>query len=336
MDDVNLIDNTSVREVQKGLREVQEKYREKMFLLHQQKKAVKQELFDITSGKSKADVGEVLQRHNNIQNDIIDLDKKRDAIDQQLAYIPETPKNNAFYRRNSHEVQLGENYSFPSNAEDAGVHEFGHAKSVHEDLSRLPGTENKMNKRLIDGIDLYKETPKHLVTNTKNYYKTINAETYNPQNIEHTFRPDNYFNKSKGYFLNAQAKGTFNDEPVAFLNEIRADLLRNGDIKKMGDPITEEIISNAAKRYRNIKGHKLSIRLYDIADLTKKTLKTLKDELNNLNSLAIPITVGLGAVGAGALQQEKNGGAIESWEDELDDNEIKALEKAGYIIERIK
>jgi hypothetical protein len=41
-------------------------------------------------------------------------------------------------------------------------------------------------------------------------------------------------------------------------------------------------------------------------------------------------------VGAGALKQEKDGGVTESWEDELDDDEIKALEAAGYTIERIK
>jgi hypothetical protein len=40
--------------------------------------------------------------------------------------------------------------------------------------------------------------------------------------------------------------------------------------------------------------------------------------------------------GLNPTQEEKNGGSIESWEDDLDDEEIRLLKEAGFIVEELK
>ena len=40
--------------------------------------------------------------------------------------------------------------------------------------------------------------------------------------------------------------------------------------------------------------------------------------------------------GLNPTQEEKNGGSIESWEDDLDEEEIRLLKEAGFIVEELK
>jgi hypothetical protein len=52
--------------------------------------------------------------------------------------------------------------------------------------------------------------------------------------------------------------------------------------------------------------------------------------IKTINNAAAPYT-GLPTI----LEEKQKGGNVESWEDELDDEEIRLLEKGGYIVERL-
>ena len=52
--------------------------------------------------------------------------------------------------------------------------------------------------------------------------------------------------------------------------------------------------------------------------------------IKTINNALAPYT-GLPTI----LEEKQKGGNVESWEDDLDDEEIRLLEKGGYIVERL-
>jgi len=82
----------------------------------------------------------------------------------------------------------------------------------------------------------------------------------------------NYLNESLRYFKEG-SKGT---EKVPYLSEVRQDMLEKGIIKSEYDKITPKMLKDHFKNYKNTKGEKYPLRLYDI----------MKDKPENFNRLS--------------------------------------------------
>ena len=111
-----------------------------------------------------------------------------------------------------------------------------------------------------------------------------------------------------------------------YANEVRerAAQLKDYIAQKNGIPlnqdftITESMLDDAIANYIKDTG---------LDNTMSKMLGALTDKkglLKTMNKYALGTIPAV--IGAGALQQEKNGGSTESWEDELDDNQIKRPE----------
>jgi len=92
-------------------------------------------------------------------------------------------------------------------------------------------------------------------------------------------------------------------ERFAHLREMRQNMVNKNVIKNIEDPITEDMIMNFTNQS---KGDRIS----SFVKKSPNNLKFLAGELNKAPAL-IPIGVGAG-VGAGVLQQKKNGGWLDN------------------------
>ena len=119
-------------------------------------------------------------------------------------------------------------------------------------------------------------------------------------------------------------------EAYPHLREMKQNMINNGIINRLDEPVSEkQLMEFFSHNYATGKD-----RISSMVDKANPELiKYLSRELSNARVL-IP-TIGLGAVGAGTLQQEKDGGITDAWEDELDDEEIARLKRAGYVVEEV-
>jgi hypothetical protein len=124
------------------------------------------------------------------------------------------------------------------------------------------------------------------------------------------------------------------DKLIDYLSDPTEVQARIMELRKYFDLSPDDIITpeQADKMFKEVALGNTPVDTQFVKIIKKDNGKSAAKLFNKVWAVA-PIA---GTLGVGALQQEKNGGDIESWEDDLDDDEIKALEKAGYIIERIK
>ena len=118
------------------------------------------------------------------------------------------------------------------------------------------------------------------------------------------------------YFI----RGSKGNEPLPHLRELKQRMLNKGVINNIHNEITAEDIGNF---YINNKGYK--DRILSFIKPGDDSYKTLAKLLNK-TPVVIPA-----AIGAGALQQEKDGGVVS----ELSQKEIDDLIAQGYIVEDI-
>ena len=193
----------------------------------------------------------------------------------------------------------------PSYLKQLIQHELGHLLQKGEQTN----LDKALSKLDLKPNDLFAETTNYSVTAGSQGWKKFKES------------PE-YFARSKKYFT----KGSKGKEKVPFAAEVRQDLLDRGIIKNEYDNITPSMLEKHYKTYLNKGGDKdLPLRLYDIMHGTKSNFKILSDVLNKL-PVAIPV-----AIGAAALQQEKDGGIVS----ELSQKEIQDLIAQGYIVEDV-
>lgn len=137
--------------------------------------------------------------------------------------------------------------------------------------------------------------------------------------------------KTRDYLMGKGWKARNTD----YANEVRerAAQLKDYIAQKNGIPlnqdftITESMLDDAITNYIKDTG---------LDNTMSKMLGALTDKkglLKTMNKYALGTIPAV--IGAGALQQEKNGGSTESWEDELDDNQIERLRRAGYTVDEL-
>jgi hypothetical protein len=175
--------------------------------------------------------------------------------------------------------------------------------------------------------------------------------------IKHILSPateTNYaLRKYKNYPHIDIKKGVKNENYIADDAEQQVRYLRIKDYlnNKYGvsknSPISEqdwELFRNDLSKWANeqhagLEKGQIPIGLKDVEQLLLKrssdvTSEDLRRAINKAWGI-VPIAGTMGVIGAGALKQQKTGGVTETWEDELSDEEIEELRKAGYIIEEL-
>ena len=91
-----------------------------------------------------------------------------------------------------------------------------------------------------------------------------------------------YLNRSLNYFL----KGSSGTEKVPFVAEVREDMLQQGIIKSEYDDITVKMLKDHYKNYKNTRGEKYPLRIYDIIKDKPENFKIMSDVLNRLPMIA--------------------------------------------------
>lgn len=228
--------------------------------------------------------------HDHYRQNVIDV--KEQEVFNKIGMKQLVPENNAYYatwRDKNEKLFVGEDYSVPANLKSTVNHEWAHAK----DIEMVHGGENIRNKKLIEGLDLNENVPKHLIykDNFKSFGDSMNGQNTSKEGMRAISKQtgrDSYHKGAKDYFLNGNNDGA-SKEPTAFLSEVRQHLLDTGSIKELGDDITEDMLKNSMSKYRSNKGMKPILRLFDITNPTKKSLGTMRSFLNNMEAV-IPIT----------------------------------------------
>lgn len=166
----------------------------------------------------------------------------------------------------------------------------------------------------------------------------------NPDDISmyyyHTGMPyerDKYIREAKDYFLN----GSRGKERMAFLAELRQDMVESGLIKHPYDPIDTDMLKAHYAEYMAKKGNKVPLRLYDIMQSTAPNFEILQRNINKLPAVA-PIAVSAGAAAAAAASGDKKtfkkgGMTKDCYEEggsyELTQEEIDNLLAQGYELD---
>jgi anion-transporting ArsA/GET3 family ATPase len=111
----------------------------------------------------------------------------------------------------------------------------------------------------------------------------------------------NYLEETINYFKSG-SKGT---EKVPMTAELRQDLLDKGILKNEYDPITVDMLKKHYKNYKNLKGEKYPLRLYDIMENKSKNFNILKNVIN-----ALPIVAGGVATALNVANEEQEDGSV--------------------------
>jgi hypothetical protein len=111
------------------------------------------------------------------------------------------------------------------------------------------------------------------------------------------------FDENLDYFI----RGSAGQEKYPFAAEVRENLLQKKLINDVYDEITPELLMEHKNMYRNTRGNRYPLRLYEIMQDDPNNFKILSDVLNKMPQVALPVALGAGAV---ALQEKKNGGQV--------------------------
>jgi hypothetical protein len=122
--------------------------------------------------------------------------------------------------------------------------------------------------------------------------------------------------------------GSSGKEKSAFLGEVQQSMLEDGIIDDVYENITPEKVKEAYNAYmKNPAKDKYKLRLFEIIKPTDQNFGKLSKGLNKMLSLAVPVTIGVGA----ASYEKKQGGIVTS----LSQKEIQDLISQGYIVEDV-
>ena len=242
------------------------------------------------------------------------------------------------------QVFIGNPYTTVGDLKQTMQHEAaGHGLNspfLEIDKDAMVVKNSALDKELINGLDLKKRTPKHLLRKI-NVKEVSEAAPYNVTRlgIERAKNPKYYFRAAKNYFQkgNTGISG-MSQEPVAFAAEVRNSLRERNVIGSDYDNITPEMLEQHYNEYIESPLYERNLRLFDIMDPTKKSFKVLSGVLNNMKAVApyaVPVGIGVGAAsGSEELQEEmqyQDGGIIM----ELSDDEIQQYANGGFIVEEL-
>jgi hypothetical protein len=239
---------------------------------------------------------------------------KKDS-DGYLLYEPVDPNNAYNWYRDGYDnpayMSMGQNFT-PYDASHILEHEFAHTFQRGNELSGIDD--------VLGNIELkpnFKTSLKERISNlnpfNKNYDKgySESGKIYGTGfgNTSREKRLDN----AKRYFLTGAGSG---QEKAAFAAEVRENLMQRGLLKDRYDDITPEMLNTHYNLYKNTKGDKYNLRLYDIMTGNKQNFSHLSEALNRMPAMVPPSAlpyVGLGGAGyAGmkGLEEQKHGGVI--------------------------
>jgi hypothetical protein len=235
--------------------------------------------------------------------------------DGSLVREPVNPDNAYnWYRRGYDEpsfVSMGMNYT-PYDASHILEHEFAHAFQRGNELSGIDDVLGNIELKPYFETSL-RERIANLNPFNKNYDKgySESGKIYGT-GFDNASR-DRALSNSKYYFSTGSGRG---QEKAAFSAEVRENLMQRGLLKDRYDEITPEMLKKHYDLYKNTKGNKYNLRLYDIMTGNKENFSYLSEALNRLPAMVPPSAlpyVGLGGAGyAGikGLEEQKYGGVI--------------------------
>jgi hypothetical protein len=280
-----------------------------------------------------------------IRDDLKNLEDKKNIKDKQLTNLEQYLNvDNAYFTQNANQVFLGNPYTTVGDLKQTMMHEgAGHGLNtafLGKDPVQNVSKNSVLDKELIQGIDLKKTTPKHLLKRIDvNEVQSATPYKVTRLGIQRAKYPRDYFLGAKDYFLKGSTgKQGMSREPVAFAAEVRNALREDNIISSDYDNITPEMLKQQYEEYIKSPLYERNLRLFDIMKPNQKSFKTLSKVLNNMKVVApyaVPVGIGAAAVGSGEELQEEmeyqDGGIIT----ELSDKEISEYQKGGWIVEEL-
>ena len=198
-------------------------------------------------------------------------------------------------------ISMGQNYT-PYDASHILEHEFAHVFQRGNDINTVDNTLANINLKsanqpesfseFINKINPFNKKEDVGISVTKDIYQS---------GYDSMKRNADYWNTGAG-------RG---QEKAAFAAEVRENLLQRGLIKDRYENITPEILQKHYNLYKNTKGDKYNLRLYDIMNKDKKNFGYLSEALNRMPAL---VPTGLATAGiASQLPEQKNGGWLNKY-----------------------
>jgi hypothetical protein len=248
--------------------------------------------------------------------DQLTRDWKRHS-DDSLVFEPVDPDNAYNWYREGYEnpsfVSMGMNYT-PYDASHILEHEFAH---TFQRGNELAGIDDVLGN--IELKNSFRTGLRERLSNLNPFNKTYD-KAYSESGKIYGTGLDNFsrheaLNNAKRYFSTGAGRG---QEKAAFAAEVRENLMQRGLLKDRYDDITPDMLKKHYDLYKNTKGNKYNLRLYDIMTGNKENFSYLSEALNRMPAMVPPSTlpyVGLGGAGyAGmkGLEEQKEGGVIKN------------------------
>lgn len=200
----------------------------------------------------------------------VKLDEELSIVDNNISELNNNIKYKAFYGSLNNEVGIQPGVYSKDELPKVTAHELGHFLGSY--AKRKPGT-TYLDEEL-KGLDLKRlEIP-----------FSESSEGAKAHNLFGSPKTE-YVNEAIRYFN----KGSEGTERVPFLAEVRQDMLDKGLIKHEFDPITPDLLKKHYKQYKETKGEKYPLRMYDIIKDKPKNFNIMSSVLNKL-----PMIVGAG------------------------------------------
>jgi len=201
----------------------------------------------------------------------VSLDDELKQVEEAIATIQEDfLKSSGFYRPGSNTMGINPMVWKSDEIPKVTSHELGHylgsflgdgTTYLDDELKKLdllPGTSEQLKLEFAPTTD-----------KSAAYYRMGEGRS-------------KYLSKSKEYF----ETGSGGTERVPFVAEVREDMLQKGIIKSEYDKITPKMLKDHYKDYKNTRGEKYPLRIYDIMKDKKDNYDIMAKVLNNLPMIA--------------------------------------------------
>jgi hypothetical protein len=201
----------------------------------------------------------------------VSLDEELKKVEEAIAIVQDDfLKSSGFYRPGSNTMGINPMIWKSDEIPKVTSHELGHylgsflgdgTTYLDDELKKLdllPGTSEQLKLEFAPTTD--KSTA---------FYKMGEGR-------------NQYLSKSKEYF----ETGSGGTERVPFAAEVREDMLQKGIIESEYDKITPKMLKDHYKDYKNTRGEKYPLRIYDIMKDKKDNYDIMAKVLNNLPMIA--------------------------------------------------
>jgi hypothetical protein len=211
-------------------------------------------------------------------NQSVELDNKlKDAEDLIAGSEEKLAKHYGFYNGGKNLMGIKPGTWNKSDIPKVTSHELGHFLGAHSSDEGVTYLDDKLKQ-----LKLIPDSAEQ----TKLEFPIEEGSTSTAYSVMGEGR-NNYLSKTKKYF----EEGSGGTERVPFLAEVREDMLQKGIIKSEYDKITPKMLKDHYKDYKNTRGEKYPLRIYDVIKNDPENFNVMSDVLKYLPVVSTAATV---------------------------------------------